>query len=750
MSENQGTNLVMTKREVVLDAWAPDSVQSATMAEGIERYSSLLSYKDILVKYRGLILAVACAVTAMVAIYSIRTEPVYRSTARILVEADNPELRTMEDLFRSAPHDDNFLATQVNVLQSDNIARRTIEQLQMARIPEFAKYAMHRNRNSSSVVPPELIQVFQERLTIERKLGTRMIEVSFDSNDPQLATNVVNNLVNNYIEYGFQLKHEAAQQTTSWMQHQLDELKNKVEQSQRALVDYERLNSIANVGEKESIAQQKLADLSHDLTQSQSDRIEKEAAFKLASTKSVGADIDLAFVAPNDLLQKLQERDADLSQQYSDALAQYGERFPKVVRLRGQIDELQALIQKAQRQVIDRLRNGFEASKAREALLSAALTKQKAEVADFNQRLIQHSMLKREFESNQQLYENLLQRLKDATVSAGLRATNIHLMDEAVPTGVPVRPQKLRNIAFGLLAGLILGFFTAMVREAADKSVRGVQEVERLIAAPALALIPGQNGLRPRAYERYRSNGQERKGSPPTGFVFPRKGTWSKNGHKRAELSVLQTPNSPISESFRALRTSILFSTVKPPPHALLVTSSQPMEGKTFVSLNLAFALAQKGDRVVIVDGDLRRPVIASLLGLASDKGLSDVLSGNLTLEECTLRLDILKNLSVLPAGHCPSNPTELLSSPRMETMLYALRRQFEHVIIDSPPVLPVTDATILSRLVDGVVIVVENEKTNRGAFVRAYRIITSSGGRIVGAVLNKVNPGRDGYYRDY
>jgi succinoglycan biosynthesis transport protein ExoP len=744
-------NHAITNREVVLDGWTPEAVRPGTATEGLELYSSLQSYKDILAKYRWLILAVTVAVTALVAVHSVITEPVYRATARILVEADNPELRTMEDLFRSgSPNDDNFLATQVNVLQSDNLAKRTIEQLQLPQIPEFSKYARHHNGNSSSPVVAELIQAFKERLIIERKLATRVIEVSFDSNDPQLAANVVNNLVNNYIEYNFQLKHEAARQTTSWMQQQLDELRNKVEQSQRALIDYERRNSIADVGEKESIAQQKLSDLNRDLTQAQNDRIEKEAFFKLASTESPEQATDLAFIGANDLLLKLQERDANLRQQYSDELAQYGERFPKVVRLRGQIDELQTLIQKARHQIIQRLSNDFEASKAREALLTTALTNQKAEVGDFSQRLIQHNILKRDFESNQQLYENLLQRLKDATVSAGLRATNIHLMDEAVPTAVPVRPRHVRNISFGLLAGLILGFLAAMLRETVDNSVRGAQEVERLIAAPALALIPAQNWLRPGAYGRYRSNGEAKKGSLPMGLSSPNKRRWFRNGNERIELSVLQNPNSPISESFRALRTSILFSRAKPAPHVLLITSSQPMEGKTFVSLNLAFALAQKGNRVLIVDGDLRRPVIASLLRLADDVGLTDVLRGTLTLEECTLRLDTLKNLAVLPAGRLPSNPTEWLSSPSMEAMLWAARRQFEHVIIDSPPVLPVTDATILSRLVDGVVIVVENERTNRAAFVRAYRTITNSGGRIVGAVLNKVDVGRYGSYGDY
>jgi len=537
-------------------------------------------------------------------------------------------------------------------------------------------------------------------------------------------------------------------------------LKDKVKTAQKAVVDYEQRNSIVNVSNKESVAEQKLADLNHDLTQAQSDRMEKESIFALAiSTKS-----QVGTVAQNNLLQKLEEQNSDLREQYVDALAQFGEAYPKVTRLREQLNELQTLIERDRKQTIDRLHNDFKASKAREALLSAAVAKQKTEVGRTNQLLIQHNILKREFETNQRIYDNLLQRLKDASVSAGLRATNIHLVDEARPTVTPVRPRKIRNSAIGLLAGLILGFLAATVAEVMDHSIKSAEEVERLIAVPALAIIPSQNGRRwrPFAFERHRSAGDAKlpKDKGLAELSLSKKRPPLEVQKNKVELAVLHNPGSAISESFRGLRTSILLPAAAHRPQTILVTSPLPSEGKTCVSLNLGFALAQMGSRVLVLDADFRKPGIASSLKLNNDIGLSNVLTHNHfqptsvtagdIVDSCLRRFDILNNLWVLPTGASPPNPAELLASPTMNHLLDRLRHQFDHIILDSPPVLLLTDALILSSQVDGVLIVVENEKTARGALQRACRVLTNSGGRILGVVLNRVDTRRDGYYGHY
>jgi capsular exopolysaccharide synthesis family protein len=551
-----------------------------------------------------------------------------------------------------------------------------------------------------------------------------MVEVIFESTEPQLAARVANALVNNYSEYNFHQKYDATRQASGWMEQQLDELKAKVEKSQQAMVDYERRNAIVNIGEKESVVEQRLAALSQDLTNAQSERMQKQSLYELASSN----DPQAALSAQDELLQSLDTKYADLREQYVDALGQYGPNFPKVKRLRDQLNEVQSIMERERKRVLARIRDDYMAALGRERLLAAAVAKEKVEVGKLNQLLIEHNLLKREFETNQQLYDNLLQHLKDATVSAGLRATNIHLVDPALVPTVPVRPKRMINIAIGLLVGLVLGVTLAFVQESLDTSIKGAEDVERLIAAPALAVVPKAHAL----WLRGRRNG-----------------TQAENG--AVELSVLKQPTSSLAESFRTLRTSILLSTAPRPPQALLVTSAQPREGKTCTSLNLALGLAQRGVPVVIVDADLRRPDVARGLSLAENgAGLSSLLSGAHSLDEALRQFEPVPNLWVLPAGPRPPNPADLLASPTMEKVLLELRQRFEHVVLDSPPLLLMTDATILSTLVDGVVLVVEGGVTARGALVRAHKILGSAGGKILGTVVNKFDASVDGYYGYY
>jgi capsular exopolysaccharide synthesis family protein len=696
-------------------------------AESSDSFSYIRAYWQILLKHRWTVVTVAFVAATLVAIVSFKMQPVYEATARVEVEAATPEIQSLNDLFRSLPSDDAFLQTQVNVLKSENLAWRTIQQLGLGGKPGFAAMGGGGNRppgDPQTAAQNRLIGAFRKHLRVQLMRDSRMVEVGFESTDPQLAAQVANALVNNYSEYNFHQKYDATRQASGWMEQQLDELKAKVEKSQQAMVDYERQNVIVNIGEKQSVVEQRLAALSQDLTNAQSDRMQKQSLYELVSSN----DSQVAVNAQNDLLQRLDEKYADLREQYVDALGQYGPNFPKVKRLHDQCNEIQSIIERERKRVVARIRDDYMAALGRERLLSAAVAQEKAEVGKLNQLLIQHNILKREFETNQQLYDNLLQHLKDATVSAGLRATNIHLVDSALVPTAPVRPRKMYNIAIGLLVGLVLGVTLAFVQESLDTSIKGADDVERLIAAPALAVIP--------------------KGRP---LWLRGRGDKSQGENGGVELVVLKQPTSSLAESFRTLRTSILLSTAPRPPQALLVTSAHPREGKTCTSLNLALGLAQRGVPVVLVDADLRRPGIGRALALSENgEGLSSLLSGAHGLDEVLRQFEPVPNLWVLPAGLRPPNPADLLSSPTMEKVLLELRQRFEHVVLDSPPLLLMTDATILSTLVDGVVLVVEGGVTARGALVRAQKILESAGGKILGTVVNKFDLTRDGYYGYY
>jgi polysaccharide biosynthesis transport protein len=698
--------------------------------ERTDTYYYLRAYWHVLAKRRWTILTATCILVALMAVFSFKAHPVFEAIARVEVEAEPPQIQSLSDLYRSTPSDDAFLQTQVNVLESDTLAWQTIQQLGLARTAEFGASAASSDASEPALPRGRLVKAFRKRLHVELMRNSRMLEISFESTDPALAAEVANTLVTNYTEYNFRKKYDATRQASAWMEQQLDELKAKVEKSQQALVDYERQNAIVNVSDKENVVEERLADLSRDLTNAQNDLAQKESLDSMVRSNQSQA----ALLVQDDLLQRLQERYADLDAQYVDSLAQYGPKFPKVLRLQDQLKAIGSFVEGERNRLIDRVHNDYLAARGREALLAATVAQEKIEVGKLNQLLIRHNILKREFDTNQQLYDSLLQRLKDATVSAGLRATNIHVIDTASPPSSPVRPKRLLNIAIASLVGLILGITLAFVEEGLDNSIKSAEDVQRLIAAPALAIVPaaGSQGGN-RYWRRTGRHTNGRSGKP--------------DGKGPVALAVLNHPGSALSESYRALRTSILLSTAVRPPQVLLVTSPQPNEGKSCTSLNLALTLAQRGSRVLVVDGDLRKPCIASHFGLNGEHGLSSLLTGAHDLSAALFQVESMPQLWVLPAGPTPPNPAELLSSPAMAETLLQLRERFDHVVLDSPPLLMVTDATVLSTLVDGVILVVESGVTVRGALVRAHSVLENAGGRVLGVVMNKVDFHRDAYY---
>jgi capsular exopolysaccharide synthesis family protein len=676
------------------------------------------------------ILAVVIISAALVTIIVFRMKPVYRATARMEVQAETPPVQTLNELNPSAATDGAFLQTQVDLLQNNNLAWETIEELGLAtRLPELQTVRKHSAASTNESLPAtqsSLIRAFKGHLHVELLNESRLVEVSFDSVDPTLAADVTNALVKNYVESSFQSKYDSTRQASAWMEQQLDELKAKVQKSQQALVDYERETSIADVGDKENVVREKLAQLSTDLTAAQVERANKQSVYdSMRSAKAAASDI------PNDvLLEQLDSKSAELHTEYAAATSQYGPNYYKVKELRNQINEVEALIRQERSRVLDRIGSDYRTALRREQLLSQQVAQQKKEVERLNQLLIQYTLLKGEFETNQQLYNELLKRLKDATVSVSLRASNVRLADEALVPTVPIRPNKRVDIAAGTLVGLILGITLAFLQSSLDRTIKTADDIETGIAVPTLAVIRLGTKSRGR-YGRYFDRDSRKEpvnGSPA--------------------LTILKAPGSEMAEAFRVLRTSILLSSASHPPQVLLVTSANPSEGKTFSSVNLALALAQRGGRVLLVDADLRRPSVLKTLGLqdGNGRGLSSILTGEHDLDETLQVLKEPPNLWVLPPGPIPPNPAELISTPAMEALVQKLRQSFEHIVVDSPPLMLVTDGILLSTLVDGVVLVVESGATSRGALQRVRRILDRAGANTLGAVLNKLDDRTDGY----
>ena len=681
----------------------------------------LRDYWELLFKRRWTVLAVVFVAVSLTAIASFKTTPVYRATVRLEVEGDR-QGTTLNSLDQQQQWGDlMFLQTQVQVVSSDHLAWMTIENLGLDRNADFAGEAL-------SVKDPDrrkamLIERLKKGLKVELVRDSRLVEPSFEDPDPARCAAVVNTLARNYVEYNFRKKYEATAQATEWMTQELDTLKAKVEKSQQALVSYEQVNAAINIDDKQNITLQKLSDLTRQMTEAQGDRIQKESSYRMASgTEGVPS------VLQGEFLSRLLEKQAELQDQHAAARTQYGANWPAVAALKNRLTETTQQIEQEQRRIVSKLRQDYLTATSRESALQKAVAEQKKEATKLNQLGIQYTIMKREAETNQNLYNMLLQRMKEAGVSAGLRASNIHIVDQALPPLAPVRPRPLTNIAISLVVGLVLGITCAFVQEFMDTTVKTPVHVEQATGMLSLGIIPmldRRTGSRP----------GERTSLPalPGG---PEKKRWT---------LMASIPESAFAEAYRKLRTSFLLSQTPDPPRVAVVTSAMPREGKTSVAVNLAIALAQKGASVLLIDADMRRPRVHTVLGLENTYGLSTMLADHTVLEP--LRAPSVPNLWVLPCGPPPANPADALSSPRMEELIREYRQTYDHVVLDSPPLGHFTDAVVMSHLADGALLVAAAGSTSRETLGRAFRTLTDARCNVLGVVLNRVNFSSEPYY---
>jgi polysaccharide biosynthesis transport protein len=698
---------------------------------GTDSYAYLRAYWRILSKRRWTILTTALVITTLVAIYSYKEKPVYRATAEVEVDSETPDVQSVNSVYQTAPTDPTFLQTQVDVLNSGNLAWQTIQQLRLDREPAFNPPRPGQagaSVQTSTTQKARLISRFEGLLNVDLVAGSRMIKVSFESTDPRLAAEVANALVSNYREYNFLAKYDATRQASGWMSEQLNEVKANVEKSQEALVSYEKEHSIVNISGKENIEDQRLADLSRGLTAAQNQLAREESLHQLvrANPGKVG------LLAQDSLLQSMEEKYADLKTEYVDAMGQYGPKFPKVVRLHDQIGEIQSLIEQERTRTVERISHDYQAALGQVNLLADSVAREKTVVGNLDQLMIQYDLLKHDFDTNQQLYDNLLTKLKDAAVSAGLRANNVHLVDQALAPPAPARPRKSRNVAIGLMVGLILGTTLAFVQDVMDTSIKTPEDVERSIAEPVLGVIPS-----------FRSSGISKS-------WFNRRGHETTADDGKVEWAVLKHPTSVLAESYKAMRTALLLSSAPRPPQVILVTSSQPFEGKTSTAFNLAIGLMQIGRRVLFIDADMRQPGLKRVININGHPGLSSVLTGAGQIDQSLFQSPDLPGLWFLSTGPQSPNPSDLLASQAMQELLVTLRGRFDHIVVDTPPVLMVTDATVLSSIVDGVILIAESRVTARAALTRAHRILEGAGANILGCVLNKLDLKYDGQYGSY
>lgn len=697
--------------------------------------TNLLDYLMVLRKHQWMILTFLLLVVSIVTIATFRMKPLYVASARVEVDPEsNPLPFQNENELGDYIDLDNYIDTQTKIIESQTLAMVTIRSMDLPRYPEFGGNPKALVNAGPNEKEPAILGDFLSRLAVSRVPNSRLVEVQFAAQDPKLAAEVVNAHLQNYKEENFKSRYDATMQASDFLSSELEELRKKMEKSDAAEVAYEQQNQIWMIDASQNTTTQKLSLLSNALTSVQTELAEKEAAYDLAHTENGGT----VAAQSDQRVQGLMKDKEGLDEQYAEALAQFGPNWPKVQVLKAQDEALSAELNTSKADALHVIDNQYHQIEAREALLERDLNRQEILANNMNQKLVEYNLLKHDAESNKELYDGLLEKLKEAGITAGLRSSNIRIVDPALVPSAPSEPRKTRNIMLAFLVGLVGGIGLAFLREYLDNTIKSPGDVQSLAGLPCLAVVPsfaGRNGNRSLA-------------------KFSKSSAGGATVDTRVELVSLQQPKSLVSEAFRALRTSLLLSQADHPPQVILVTSALPREGKTTSAANLAITLAQLGDRTLLLDSDLRKPGIRRALNLPNghghDVGLSSYLAGVAPLRDIIVQHPTVPNLDAIPTGPIPPNPADLLSSHRMAEAIEDLRHQYKFVVIDSPPIMAATDAVIISALADGVLLVVWSNETPKQAFSRTRELLASVKGRLLGVVLNAVDSGAPDYYYSY
>jgi succinoglycan biosynthesis transport protein ExoP len=551
-----------------------------------------------------------------------------------------------------------------------------------------------------------------------------VVEIRFRSFDPVLATDTANSIIDEYMQRNFHVRVDGTMQVSQWLSRQLDEIRASTSSSQQKLADFQRANNLLGTDESDNIVTDRMKQLNEELTQAEADRIVKEGRYRLARS---GNPELIASVVPGTTLQVLRTQEADLRAQYAQMSAKFGNGYPKVRELQSQLASLQAAINTEGGNVEARLANEYDAAAKAEAMIRDDFEQQKGAAYKLNESVAQYAILKHEVESGQKLYDTLQLKLKEAGIASGLASSYVGIVDRAQIPDKPVEPRKLFDLALGLGGGLFGGLLLGLVLDSFDDTVRTSEELESVTALPELSSIPFLAAL----------SRKQTKGTDLANLLAP----------ESTPISVRER-NCPGGEAYRALCSGILLSCLDNPPKVLVVTSALPGEGKSTVSCNLATALAQGGRRVLLVDADLRCSSIDRHLGISKEPGLSNMFATELNKCPHNQPFAKLPNLHVLPAGFRPAGPTEILASAKMQRLLAGWRREYDHIIVDTPPMLPFADALVLSARADGVILVTRSGVSRRKALIRAREVLSRSGANVLGFVLNAVR--HPEYYYEY
>ena len=716
----------------------------------------VLEYWHILRRRKGTLIIIASLGAIAGFLITLPQTPIYQVRTSLEIVALNQNFLNMKEsnpLTESGSSvDSTDIQTQIKILQSESLIDRVLVKLKTEAIaaPEITRMAAW--RKLLKLPEPERAAGNNPSISYARKnykvraFGqTRIVEITVDSMSPQIATDFANTLTTEFIDQNLESRWQTTQHTSEWLARQLDDMRVRLERSEDLLQAYARQAGLVFTGDqKNNVSEAKLLQLQSALSTAQTDRISKQSRWEMANSSPAEALPDVL----NDItLRDYQAKLTELKRQIAELQATYTDESPKIRRVQAQFAILETALTTERADILKRIKNEYDEALRREHLLTADYSSQRAIVTGESGKAVQYDVMKHEVESNRQLYDSMLQQLKQATLASALRASNIRVVDPAKIPKFPYKPDTTSSTSVGLLIGIFLGAVLVITQERADRSIQEPGETQFFLNLPELGIVPGGSVAGSRIRIRY-TNGS----AGGANRIVPSDES-SPALPNRVELSMWQRKPSAVAESFRATLVSILFSGENGSrPHVMVITSANPAEGKSTVVSNLGIAVAEVNQKVLLIDADLRKPRLHDVFNLKNDNGLSDLLRSKEAFSSLlagAIQATDVPDLYVLTSGSKTSAATSLLYSNRMPELLRELRTEFETIFIDTPHILQIPDARVLGRLVDHVIMVVRAGKTTRDAAMAARQRFSEDGTQMLGTILNDWNPKRspNSYY---
>lgn len=704
-----------------------DLNDEAAHFEAVERNG--FDFRYLLAKVRSNILLIGAIIVIAIGVAMVMTmleTPRYTAATSVQINDQADQVIGEQDSNQqeSASWDtDRFLQTQIEVFRSRGLALRVGQKLKLWDNKRF--FAAHESEPPAPGTPENMqrevvLGMLMGNMSIDLPRETRIARITYNSTDPVISAQVANAFASEFIQANLQRKFDSSAYARSFVADQLAEAKTRLEESERALNGYARQAGLIrtregvsddgkSAGGGTSVTTSSLIQLNAATNEARAERIAAEGRWKAINSAPL---LSTKEVLANPTVAALMSQRADLQAQLKQERAKHLDDYPSVVQLRARVNEINSQLQTIAAGVKQSIRGDYDAALSAEQQLQQQVERLKGETLTEQDQSVQYNLLAREADTNRTIFDGLLQRYKELNAAAGISASNISIIDVAEAPLGPSSPDLFRNIFIALIIGVLLAAAIVFLKEQFDDSVRVPEDVEQKLHLPLLGVIPKAGGEDP-------------------------------------EIA-LADPKSPVSEAYNSLRGSLLYSTTSGLPQVMLVTSAQPSEGKTTTSWAIAMGFARMGKRVVLIDADLRRPSLHRRIDFANKTGMSSLLTSADPVET-VLQPSQLANLSLIPSGPIPPSPTELLSSNRMQAVLDELAEKFDVVVVDSPPILGLADAPLMSALVDGVVFVVESDRGRRGTMKAAMRRLRAMRPIMLGAVLTKFDASNVGNrYSEY